>query len=259
MKKSISILFLLMSIQLLHAQTYSIEPIKQNNPNFPQHQYQFPILTKGNKAITQAINNHLTSNFLEIEFGKQKESIFENIWATVSNNVPMLNDITFKVLTLNDKLYAVTLSAEGCGAYCEYFSQSFAFDLSTGEAINNDLLFSDKGKAAFIELLITRRAKKIITFIDNISDTLSQKNLNDEDRAYYQEMKELYEECVEEAHITSLKYQEIRLNNKNIIVVIDRCSAHYNQNLDELGNFELDFIADDIREWLSEYGRKMLL
>lgn len=243
----------------LFGQNLEIEPIIEKNPNFENHHYEFPLLKGKNEAITHSINNYLTSNFLDIQWGSQKESIFENVWATPSNSIPMLNDLSYKIHTLNDKIYALTLSAEGCGAYCEYFNQSFTFDIQTGKVIHQDTLFTEKGKAALLELLKTRKSKKILKWIDNLSDTLAQKTLSDEERADYKYAIELYQECVSNVEFHSLRYLDIRITATNFTIYSSPCFSHVNRALDELGTFKFDFITEEIKEWLSDYGRSVLL
>jgi hypothetical protein len=171
----------------------------------------------------------------------------------------MLNDISYQVHSLNDHLFALTLSAEGCGAYCEYFSQSFAFDVQTGKVIHQDTLFTEKGKAALLELLKTRKSKKIIKWIDNLNDTISQKNLSDEELADLNYAIELYKECVSNVEFTSFQYLDIRISKTNFTIITSPCFSHVNRALDELGAFKFDFIIEDIKEWLSEYGRNILI
>ena len=116
------------------------------------------------KSYTFLVNRESQNeNILEKE--NKSESIFENVWATKKNSIPRLSDLTYQINMLTDRIYSVTLNAEGCGAYCEYFSYSYNYDLSNGNKILLDSIFSQKGKAEMLNYLSNKKRKIIESYV----------------------------------------------------------------------------------------------
>ena len=141
-------------------ESFTIVEIKEAKPNFPEMIYKFPLLTGKPISISKKINFDISNDFLDIDISENYKSIFENVWGTEEYSIARISDLTYHINTLNKKVYSVTFNADGCGAYCEAFSTTYNYDLSKGNRIYLDSIFSEKGKKELLILLSTKKRKK---------------------------------------------------------------------------------------------------
>ena len=73
----------------------------------------------------------------------------------------------------------------------------------------------------------------------------------------YKDMETLYTDCLDK-EIGSLEYQQFYLTPSYLHVISDRCSAHYNMAVDELWDFKFSFGLENLRSYLTNYGRGFL-
>lgn len=128
---------------------YSVKQIVESNPHFPEDEYSFPMLKGPNDLVTNRINSHLVDDQLSLELDQEKTSIFEKLWQKPDDPVARINYLKFKVDLLNEKIYTVTISGEFYNAYCESYDMSYTFDLTTGDLLTLDTLFSASKKTTF--------------------------------------------------------------------------------------------------------------
>jgi hypothetical protein len=113
----------------------TIQTIKEQSP-IKHISYEFPrIVYKPDKNVADTINHVLVADFLSVDPGEVSKSIFEEVWPHDSILMPALNDISWIVHTNTPKLLSIAITGEGCGAYCEYFTRYYSFDLKTGELL----------------------------------------------------------------------------------------------------------------------------
>ncbi|WP_421801863.1 hypothetical protein [Flagellimonas sp.] len=235
-------------------ENFRINKVQEFNPNFPKQKYEFPLLTSKSSMISRKINSDIVKDFLDIDIENKSESIFENVWATKKNSIPRLSDLTYQINMLNDRIYSVTLNAEGCGAYCEYFSYSYNYDLSNGNKILLDSIFSQKGKAEMLNYLSNKKRKIIESYVLE----LKKEEIQEEDKEEYNSRFELYEDCLKDLPFASLEYFDFKINNKQIILTSDRCSVHVNRAIDDLDEYEFKLDKNEVNNLLSNYGRIIL-
>ena len=224
---------------------FYIEEIQASNPILTSQIYQFPLLNGKNKLVTKKVNSEIILDYLELDFEKKHQSIFENVWATKKEPIPKLSDLTYKINTLNNVLYSVTLNAEGCGAYCEYFSYTYNYDLIKGEIILLDDLFTSDGKTKLLKILKSRKKNIIeseLEFLKNESATENSEAIN------------LLERCLKNARFESFEDINFQIKNREIILYSDRCSNHVNRAIDNIGEFEFIFTKKDLSSLMNEYG-----
>lgn len=248
---------------LLPVLSYSqvlVKEIKENHPVEKDEIYIFPTVKAKSKSVTTSINNTLVSDFLDIERNKIKKSIFENIWPNEENSNGRLSDISYEVLQNSKRIFSISISAEGCGAYCEPFTRYYNFDLQTGKLFKPEVLFTPSGQKLLLAAINKQKKELLQQKIRSAKELLSKKGsaIDKDDQEYYQEMIEVYSNCLDTQLYTSLEYIQFSLQEKTLVVFTGRCSAHVNRNVDELGDFEFGFSLANWKKHFSEYGLSLL-
>lgn len=242
-----------------HAQV-TVREIKESNPISKDQIYIFPsIRVPGNTKASDSINNQLIFDVLEIDRRDVKKSIFENIWSTPDRTMPLLNYLSYDVLVNTSKLLSISITAESCRAYCEPFTLFYSFYTKTGERIRTDSLLTKKGLDLLRDSLKLKQQEILQSKIKSSQDTLAKNSFTSiDDKKYYEEMLELYNECLERKADFSLSYIKFYLTPTALFISTDRCSAHVNQALDEIGEFNFEFKLADWKEYFTPYLSNVL-
>lgn len=252
-------LLVLLMPSLSHSQVI-VKEIKETHPVRKTEEYIFPTIKAKRSTVTDRINNTLCSDFLDIDRSKIKKSIFENIWPGGENNYGLLSDISYEVLQNSTRIFSISISAEGCGAYCEPFTRYYNFDLQTGKEFKLEDLLTPAGNKLLLEAMNKQKKELLQQKIRSAKELLSKKGsaVDKDDKEYYEEMIEVYNSCLESQLYTSLDYAQFSLQQKTLVVFTDRCSAHVNRNVDELGDFEFGFSLTNWKKQFSAFGLSLL-
>jgi len=237
-----------------------VKEIKETHPLRKTEEHIFPIIKTKSSTVSNRINNTLCSDFLEVDRSKIKKSIFENIWPNEENSNGRLSDISYEVLQNSKRILSISISAEGCGAYCEPFTRYYNFDLQTGKEIKLEHLLTPAGKKLLLEAMNKQKKELLQRKISSTKELLSRKGsaIDKDDQEYYEEMIEVYSNCLESQLYNSLEYIQFSLQEKTFVVFTDRCSAHVNRNVDELGDFEFGFSLANWKKHFSAFGLSLL-
>lgn len=219
-----------------------IKEVKEQDP-LRTTTYSFPKVILPNKAIATKINNDLMHDFLDIEPGKVKKSIFEKVWGA-NGTIPSLIDVGYKTIRNTSKLLCMELYGEGCGAYCEGFTHYYTYDLTTGARLKLEQILSVAGQKLVLDSVKARKANEIRNHIAAIKDSLTNPSVlnRQDDKEYYTEALDMYEACQTSTYEPELPYMKFYVTDKELHVILERCSAHVNRALDEL--YEFDFVFD---------------
>lgn len=243
---------LLPGLNPVYAQSVKVDTIKATCPNGIHRQYIFPhIRIAGNNAVANAINHDLIKDMLDIDPQKVKKSIFENVWAT-KQQVTILDDISFEYRMHRNKIFSVSFTAEGCGAYCENFSKYYNYDLQTGKRIAFTELLTTAGRQYALDSLTRFKKHQLQNKIIEATNSLPGG-----DSVYYQDMINLYQQCAEDSDTIDPEYTDYIISDSAFIFITGRCSAHVNRNVDELDEFRISIRFTD-RGLLSPYGMRLL-
>ncbi len=237
-----------------------VKEIKETHPVEETGEYIFPLIKAKSSAVSTRINNTLCSDFLDVDRDKIKKSIFENIWPGGENNSRLLSDISYEVLHNSKRIFSISISAAGCIAYCEEFTRYYNFDLRTGKQfLLEDLLTAD-GKKLLLESINKQKKETLEHKIRLAKETLRRKgsSLSEEDKEYYEEMIDVYTTCLGGQLYRSFECLQFSLQEKTLVVFGERCSAHVNQNVDELGDFEFGFSLANWKKHFNTYGLSLL-
>jgi hypothetical protein len=252
-------LFFILLPPFLASSQVIVKEIKETHPVRKTEEYIFPFIKAKSSTVSNRINNTLCSDFLDVDRNKIKKSIFENVWASEEKSMNRLHDISYEVLQNSSRIFSISISAEGCGAYCEGFTRYYNFNLQTGKQFLLQELLTADGKKLLLESINKQKKETLEHKIRLAKETLRRKgsSLSEEDKEYYEEMIEVYNNCLERKY-SSFEYAQFSLQQKTLIVFTGRCSAHVNRNVDELGDFEFGFSTTNWKKHFSKYGLSLL-
>jgi hypothetical protein len=256
------LLFLFFSGAFFTARSQAlITQIKEVNP-FNGSVYIFPNVTvRGNAKATQNINRYLQKELLDTEGKPPKRSIFENVWQSKERSTGTLSDIEYKIISNNAQFISLSISAEGCGAYCEFFTMHFAFDLQTGARVSAKQLFTAQGIKMIADSMHTQTVRLLDEQIRMAEDSLRKPSVqnNTEDKSHFTAVKELYQNCYWRDAVHDLIDIDFSVTKKEIVFFIGRCSNHADRAIDELYEMSFAFPIARLKNYLTAYGKKMLL
>ncbi len=179
-----------------------------------------------------------------------------------------VSDIRFVVDQADARLLALSVTAEGCGAYCEGFTRSFVFDASSGRQVRATDLFTVAGGEALAALLARQRSTRIKAEVARLRAaanpaTQSGKDKTKDERESSLEAAGMFEACLPQytevvRGPVALSLDEIRVKGSTVSFVRGRCSIHAMQALDELGEYINPVPLKDLTPHLNAYGKHLL-
>ena len=235
-----------------------IREIKQKSP-FTKEKYIFPaFVIPSSKATETKMNNELRRTVLGVGDNIAENRIFNEVWGgkDFSASIAMLS---YEIERNSKGILSMKIEGDGCGAYCEGFEYDFLFNTQTGNLCPLDSLFTPGGLKRLNDSMNLLRGYAIKKQIKLANDSLrkAKDNSDSDDEQYFSEMVEMYTECLARDAITISDF--LLLRDKPVIkVYMNRCSAHYNRNVDELWRFET---LIDLKRWymyLSAFGKKLV-
>ena len=250
---------LLFTTQISFGQTPKIETIKKTNP-ISKEVYIFPkVIVPNATIVTKKINNKLREYVLGATPNTKDANIFDSVWRT-NDRVGNISDLSFKISEANASLISMTISGEGCGAYCESFDYHFTFNAKTGNQLSLDSLFTKEGIKTFVKTLNDNKMQKLNNKLKEINQSLTLVNAKDTaEKEQLSEMLSMYTDCLSnEIDIQSIPYIQFLSKNGKITVYTDRCSAHYNRAYDELWTFEYSDDLKNLKKLLNKYGLSLI-
>ena len=263
MKKLLAFALFLYPVSSGMAQEFRIDTVQDVSPFESETTYSFPFLHHDKREIvSDSINRDLIHVFLDIEIGKEHESIFENVWGSEEQPFPVLSDISFEVLRNDTQFFSIGISAEGCGAYCEYFTEYFNYDSRTGRPIEIADLFTSKGIILLCDSLLTEKRRTIENHLAVLRNRDNRQELEYaeyfDDQKYLNVTLRLYENCLQRSDTLYAEYLRFSMNPLTMSIWLSRCSAHWNLPYDALWDFEYEIDLLDWKNHLSEYGKSFL-
>jgi hypothetical protein len=258
MKYLFQLLFLLAPV-CATAQLARVQILKRKNP-ITKEIYVFPkIVIANSPAVAQKINRQLTEVVL-LTTNPNDYSIFDGVWRTKDQS-PTLHDLSFEVSEITQSIISLSISAEGCGAYCEHFTNYFTFNAKTGNQLTIDSFMNRQSLRIIDDSLNNYRNKQIDSLLKIISDSLNNSGikLDSAENERFSEMQLLYKECIErKIDVSKISAIQFLTSSGVLKIFTDRCSAHYNMTLDELWTFEHNFVLKNSPDLLTPFGLKII-
>jgi hypothetical protein len=255
MKPSLLFIYLFTTLAS-YGQPVKIETIKQVNP-ITKEIYVFPkIIISKSLMATQKVNGKLRETVLGILEQTSDANIFDSVWRT-SGRQENISNLSFKVKELSSSILSLSISGEGCGAYCEAFDYYFTFNTKTGNQLTLDSLFTNKGLIAILKTLNDNKQTKLNTELKQIKHSLSLASVKKDaaEKERFSEMLSMYTECLtKKIEVQYTTYIQFLIENGTLIIYTDRRSAHYNRAYDELWTFVNRIVLKNSKKLLTQYG-----
>ena len=167
----------------------------------------------------------------------------------------------------NPRLLSLDFSGEGCGAYCEQFTQTRVFDLRDGRELSlGDLLTVDGFAAAGRRVDAERRRAygKQVREIRAALKSAPRKKKKDDDDEDGQRLA-LDEDCLKQVDSQpstpeSLVSDVFAIDGHGgLVLSLGRCSNHAMRALDDVDEIKVAFSAADLQAALTPYGLAVVL
>ena len=257
-----SLIFTLLFFSQACSSQALIREIKGKRPYEKSASYIFPeIIIQNNRVSTERINAQLQQDLLDIDKRTMKKSIFENVWGTKERPYSSLNDLSYSVLYNSKKFLSISITAEGCGAYCEYFTRYYSFDSKTGKKIIPGSLLTKKGLEALLDSMNKRKETLLKQKLAEITDSLNnivEKDSSSSSKEDLTEIKELYTDCLERSKFYTTEDLNFYFTKTGLFIFTDRCSAHFNRAIDELDDFNFRFQLKDWRKHFTSFAKQLI-
>ena len=244
-----------MTLVVAHAtaQSVVVDTITAMQPWAPYAEFTFPHVTApGRTELAQRINRDACIGLLEIDPDTAKGSIFQLAWGEPARGLSQrLNSLTWNSGQPLPELLTLSFSGEGCGAYCEGFTVHYNYDLRDGQRLKFDSLFTVKGRTAVDDTLRKHWQAVVKRQIRSIQDSLDVAGVSADNRARWEDALNMYRQCLLERTDQRPYVADLEPRGQELRVYIARCSAHSDQDMDDLGEVNIDLSY----EWLGPYLR----
>lgn len=187
----------------------------------------------------------------------------------------------FSVLRDDDRVLALEVEAEGCGAYCEHYWTQYVFDAASGRSIFAEDLFTPAGAAALMKRNLGKRLAEYKAAIAGLEKeaAANRKKMRiatpwpqprpdgkqDEEEARIADTIDMYERCMESMRApdygkySTLREVSLKIDNQSVTFMYGRCSNHAMRALDEVGNQQVAYRIADLAPHFTPYGKYLLM
>lgn len=210
---------------------------------------EFPVIkSQSNPKAAEKINTYLQFNKLGLIYGAESSGLFINVGPT-DDEVMGENYYDFHVNRNDERIFSITISFDATGAYTENYSKQYNFYSQTGDYITLNDLFPSGSLLEIGEITNQRCVQEINEFLHEV-DTLSEMGL---------EQQGLYTACKNQFSESDwISPYDFMFNDSSIVIIMPRCSMHYNQDIDDLWKFYIDYDISSVEFYLNENIIKML-
>lgn len=191
------------------------------------------------------------------------------------------SDFDFSVLRNDDRVLALEVDAEGCGAYCEHYWTQYNFDADTGRMIFASNIFTPAGGATLLKQNLAKRLAEYRRAIAGLNKdaVVNRKkkgvvtpwpqprpdSKQDEEEDRISETIDMYERCVESMRSPdygkyyTLANTSLKIDGDSITFLYGRCSNHAMRALDDVGSQKVAYKIADLAPHFTAYGKYLLM
>jgi len=147
----------------------------------------YPLIQTGNKEIDSLINFDLKNKFTSNEY--PTKSIDSTLIKWAGDQIIYLD---FNVTYNQNGILSLNISAEGCGAYCSYWTEYFNYSTVTGNSLDISEIIDISGefKTSIFKDKETQFKKQKIELKEMLNDSAAEL-----DQSTYEWALEYYENC----------------------------------------------------------------
>ncbi|KHK55377.1 hypothetical protein PI87_13565 [Ralstonia sp. A12] len=190
------------------------------------------------------------------------------------------SDFSFSVLRNDDRVLALEVDAEYCGAYCEHGRMRYNFATADGRMILASDIFTPAGGATLLKQNLTKRLVEYRRAIaglnkeaianrkkEGIATPWPQRKFEgkQDEEERISETIDMYEHCIESMlspdydKYFTLANTSLRIDGKSITFLYGRCSNHAMRALDDVDEQKVAYKIDDLAPYFTAYGKYLLL
>lgn len=235
-------------------------------PNVPEDgAVRLPYVSGGPPGVAQRINTAVWKAMLD---GAVAPATPGRTWTPPADRLPqgtMSLRFTARLLPAADpRLLALGFSGEGCGAYCEDFNATHAFDLRDGREVSLGDLLTVDGFAAVARRVDADRRRAFQKQLRDLRATRKSARKGVHDDGDDDDRIEFNETCL--AQVASepstpewLVGEDVAPDGRGgLVLTRGRCSNHAMRALDGVGPIATRLDAAELAPWLTPYGRALL-
>lgn len=165
----------------------------------------YPVIVADNEEVSRKINDFLRDDALS---AGDTLNTMDALYRSIRDNVYSMD---YEVTLNTIGLLSLTISMEGCGAYCSTSTLYYNFDLTNGEQLTINDVVTDV--EAFRKIVYADKVKALNDY---------KKKLDSTDKSAAEMAVELADECSKEVNVNKF------ILTKNELKIVDDCSfPHY--------------------------------
>ena len=225
-----------------------IAPLRITTVGEANSSVKLPWVEAPSPEVSRRINDAVFSRFLE---GPAPERLRDAPAALVGSDPQRgTREAEFSVLRNDGRLLVLEFRAEGCGSYCENYTEQMAFDARNGKPLENATLFTEAGLKTLTHRFNSTRAARGRALIAHAKREKS---------AEADELS-MYQGCIRSwtGEFSSMPVPELAGKNEWQLRG-GHCSPHAARPWDLLDNIDVPLPRALLAAHLSLYGRSLLL
>lgn len=227
-----------------------------------------PFFSSSKTDVASYINDKLFIGQLEMLAPTRWKPFFGDADGT---SVTGIENQSFTVSRLDQKVITVDFDTEYCGAYCEASNYFYNFEAQSGRYIVLSELVTKSGVQ---EIMRRLKAEKIRQYREQLQQLkLKRKSLSSkraksqqDEIADIEDRIALNTQCLNDSQVSlnstasveALTYLRYKLLDHELMIFSSRCSNHASRALDDVGEVSVNISYDSLRPHLSKYGLALL-
>ncbi|WP_154668204.1 hypothetical protein [Pseudoduganella violaceinigra] len=194
---------------------------------------------------------------------------------------PGISEISYSLTRSDDRVLALELDYEGCGAYCEHQWDVYNFDAATGRIIFYSDLFTPQGGKALFQQNLAKRINEYRQAIAELNKEAASRrrkqgistpwpqprsdSKQDDEEARITETVDMYQRCIdsmrspEYASYFTRENSPLKLEDSSITFLFGRCSNHAMRALDEVGDQQVVYSIAALAPHFTAYAKYLLM
>ena len=238
------------------AQYFTVDTVKGESPYNKQFSFIFPQLkSKTDQISADLINKDMVRDILVLNLGQQERSIFESIWGGKELDIPFVSDISFKVINNDEKFFCISISYEGCEAYCEHHTVYYVRESSTGKSLPLSQILSGNGMQLLSDSVKSMAKTRIVKRMADIEKIVKVNPLSPEDKGDYNNAIIFYGDCMN--GLENIELNQYDLKKTGLDIYMAHCLPHFIRSFDEV-DYSFSFDINTFKDYLTDYGRSLL-
>ena len=213
--------------------------------------YSLPFVVSSDPGVGRRINDEVFDRLLGLSAPETLQdgmALLEQQSSTEGSRSLALAQ--YLVIRNDDRLLILEVEGEGCGAYCESFTQQFLFDTRTGRAIHPEDLFTDAGSSALAQRL---KSAQIRSGKALLASARRKESLQEGEDA-------TYSRCLADWARSEPRLWPLAANFKGQWrFTAGTCSAHVNRGSDLLDRLDVPVTLAQLVPHLNAYGKSLLM